>query len=237
MYKFLSLAAAFALVSAVHSTARAGDTADDTQDKNVIERGAEATGGAIKKGAEATGHAIKEGAEATGHAIKKGAEVTGSALGITDTEKERFEANERGEHRMKGMVTAIDRDTGQVDLKTADGPMQLHFPADSLTGIEVGAPMTVVVAFATPDNLSPTSEGSKPKREVAGDQPLRGEHWMKGKVLDVNAKTGMVQITTEDMPLTVQFTPDAVAILKPGDNIAIEMAFEPATTGPAHPRY
>src|SRR5262245_2058285 len=161
MYKFLSLAAAFALISAAHLPARADDTADESQNKNVIQRGAEATGSGIKEGAEATGHAIKEGAAATGHAIKKGAEATGNALGITDTDKERFAANARGEHRMKGTVTAIDRDTGQVDLKTADGPMQVHFPPDSLTGIEVGAPMTVMVAFAMPDNLSNTGAGSK----------------------------------------------------------------------------
>jgi hypothetical protein len=222
MNKLLSVVAALALVAAVETRVRA----DDEQDKNVLERGVDATGSGIKKGAEATGDAIKEGAEATGDVIKKGAQATGSALGITDSDQEKYAANARGQRQIKGTVTAIDRDTGKVDFKTASGPLQLHFPTDDLKDVEVGTPLTLVLAFATPDNL--TEEDTKPSREVAGDQPLHGDHWMKGTVTDVNAKTGMVGVKTDDMPLTLQFDPDAVSVLKPGDNIAVQIAYEPA---------
>ena len=230
MNKLLPLFAAVALIAAADSRARADD-----EGKNVIQRGAEATGGAIKEGAEATGGAIKEGAEATGDVIMEGAEATGHALGITDSDEERWQANARGERRFKGTVTKIDHDTGKVDFKTASGPLQLHFPTKDLKGIEVGTPLTVVLAFATPDKLPKEGkeERKAAEREVAGDQPLRGDHWMKGTVTDVNPKTGMVGVKTEEMPLTLQFTPDSVGVLEKGDDIAIQIAFETtATTDP-----
>lgn len=223
MNRTLSLIAAAALVVAFNSAARADD--------NVVERGAEATGDAIKEGAEATGGAIKKGAEATGHAIKEGAEATGHALGMSSDEQ-RWEANERGENRMTGEVTAIDRKTGEVDFKTVSGRMQLHFPPDALEGIQPGAPLVVEVSFATPDNLTAPADADKDD-DVAGDEPMRGEHWMKGKVTEVDAKTGIVHVKTDDVPLVVQFDADDVTGLKVGDNIAVEIAFEPGTTKPA----
>jgi hypothetical protein len=221
MHKLLSLCAALALIAAGGVAARA----DDEPDENIVERGAEATGDAIKKGAEATGGAIKKGAEATGHAIKEGAQATGAAIGITDSDRARWEANERGEHEVKGTVTAIDRDTGKVDFKTADNALQLHFPPDALKGVEVGAPLIVELAYALPDN-PPDEVGEADDREIAGDEPERGEHWMKGTVTDVNAKTGVVGVKTDTMPLVVQFAPGSVTTLKPGDKIAVELAFE-----------
>jgi hypothetical protein len=236
MKKILTVAAALAIVAAVDAPVRATDDAGGNAAERAaestggaIKNGAEATGHAVKRGAEATGHAVKKGAEATGHAIKSGAEATGDALGITDTDRERYEANRLGEHRMTGTVASIDHDTGKVALATHTGTYHLHFLADSLSGVSKGDRLTVTSAFALPDRAAATTGATtEPRREVAGDEPLKGAHWMTGTITDVNKKTGMVDVKTDDMPLKVAFSPEAARDLKPGEKIAVELAFQSA---------
>jgi hypothetical protein len=231
MKKVLSIAAAVSLATAIAAPVLADD-------ENVIERGAkstgnaiksgaEATGGAIKSGAEATGGAIKSGAEATGHAIKEGAQATGAMLGLTETDRERFEANRRGERRVTGTVTAIDHDTGKVSLAADGTSYQLHFPADSLKNVATGQRLAVTMAFALPSQPLPEGYKKEPREEIAGDQPARTDHWMTGTVTDVDSGDGTVGITTDAGLLTVQFSPAEVRDVKAGEKIALALGFEP----------
>ena len=223
MKKVLPTLAALTLLTGAQLAARAADDSGD----NAVERGAKTTGHAIKQGAEATGNAIEHGAEATGHAIKRGAEATTDALGITKTDQERYEANERGEHRFTGKVTAVDHDTGLVTLATSGNTLNLHFPKDSLTNVKTGDRLTVEAGYALANAEQPA--GTRPHHKVAGDQPLHGEHWMTGTVTSVNTKTGLITLKTDDAPLTVQFPAKSVRDLKEGDKIALELGFAPAS--------
>lgn len=191
-------------------------------DEGAVEGAVKDTGRAIQRGAEATGGAIKRGAEATGHAIKRGAEATGDALGITDTERRRYEANRLGEHRVSGTVAAIDHDTGAVSLSTGTETLHLHFPPRSVRDVRTGQHMTAQLAFALPDHL--TREEPAAERDVAGDQPLEGAHWMTGTITSVDKSSGVVQVRTDDLPLKLQFSPASVRDFSTGDRIAVELA-------------
>jgi hypothetical protein len=204
----------------------AGPALAGDEDKGAIERGADATGNAIKRGAEATGEAVKSGAEATGHAIKSGAEATGAMLGITDTERERFEANQRGRHRVIGTVTDIDHETGKMSLAANGTTYRLHFPPSAVKNVTKGERLAVTSAFALPDK--PLAADDKMKRQAAGDQPTKAGHWMTGTVTDVDTAKGTIGVKTDDALLTLHFAPDAVREVRTGEKIAVELAFEPA---------
>lgn len=54
---------------------------------------------------------------------------------------------------------------------------------------------------------------------------MMGMHQMPATVTAADAKTGMVDVTTEDMALKVHFPPPAMASLKAGDKITLHMGF------------
>ena len=224
MHRVLPIIAAVALIAAFELPARGADESSGS----AVGNAAEATGSAIKNGAEATGHAIKSGAEATGHAIKEGVEATGNVLGITESDRERYEANERGEHRVTGTVAAVDRDSGAVDLATEHATYQLHFPPEALKSVAKNDRLTVAMAFAPQDKEKPAQEAKRGYK--AGDEPMNGDHWMTGTVSEVDTANGMVDVQTDERPLKVQFARDAVRDLKPGEKIALELSFEPAAS-------
>lgn len=57
-------------------------------------------------------------------------------------------AQERqGEHPMEGEITAINKETGEIEVNTAPVPMEVHFPADAIQDLEVGDTITVHLAF------------------------------------------------------------------------------------------
>jgi hypothetical protein len=53
----------------------------------------------------------------------------------------------RGRHTMTGEVTAVDASSGEVHLQTAQGPLRLHFPPASLSGVRRGDTLTVELAM------------------------------------------------------------------------------------------
>lgn len=54
---------------------------------------------------------------------------------------------------------------------------------------------------------------------------MMGMHMMPATVTAADAKTGMVDVTTEGMALKVHFPPTAMAGLKAGDKITLHMGF------------
>ena len=54
---------------------------------------------------------------------------------------------------------------------------------------------------------------------------MMGMHQMPATVTAADAKTGMVDVTTEGMALKVHFPPSAMASLKAGDKITLHMGF------------
>jgi hypothetical protein len=54
---------------------------------------------------------------------------------------------------------------------------------------------------------------------------MMGMHKMPGTVTAAEAKTGVVDVTTEGMALKVHFPPPAMANLKAGDKITLHMGF------------
>ena len=53
-----------------------------------------------------------------------------------------------GKHSMHGTVTDIDKKTGIVGLKTAEGDLKLHFPPKSLANVKEGEELQVQLGFA-----------------------------------------------------------------------------------------
>lgn len=57
-------------------------------------------------------------------------------------------AQERqGEHPMEGEITAINHETGEVEVNTAPVPMSIHFPADAIADLNEGDRITVHLSF------------------------------------------------------------------------------------------
>lgn len=54
---------------------------------------------------------------------------------------------------------------------------------------------------------------------------MKGMHEMAAEVTAVDAKTGVVEVTSMGMPLKVHFPPAAVADLKAGDKITLHMGY------------
>jgi hypothetical protein len=58
-------------------------------------------------------------------------------------------ANLQGEHSLSGTISNIDRNTGQVTVKTEEaGELKLHYPPHSLAGLKEGDPITVHLGFS-----------------------------------------------------------------------------------------
>ncbi len=210
MHKFLFALSAAALVVALQLPAAAAD--DDS------------SGSSVTGAAKSAGRAIENGADATGRAIKRGAEATGDALGITESNRKRYESMERGEHTVTGTVSSIDRDAGTVSLSTASTTLNLYFPPSALRDVSKGDSLTAILGFATPDK-NPPAAAAEPRHVRAGDEPEHGENWVTGTVSSVDAATGVVDVNSDKAPLRVQFAPSALSDVHPGDRIAVETAY------------
>ncbi len=55
-----------------------------------------------------------------------------------------------GTHKMSGTVEDIDKESGIVDLKTAEGDLKLHFPPQSLANVNEGDQIEVQLGFNPP---------------------------------------------------------------------------------------
>lgn len=69
--------------------------------------------------------------------------------------------------------------------------------------------------------------------QSATDQ-MTGRHTMEGKVTSVNTKTGWMNVKTPEGTIIVHFPPAAVADVKKGDTIAVDLAMK--DNGPAKPK-
>lgn len=63
---------------------------------------------------------------------------------------------------------------------------------------------------------------------------MTGRHTMEGKVTSVSAKTGWVHVKTSEGTIIVHFPPAALADVKKGDTIAVDLAMK--DNGPAKPK-
>lgn len=58
-----------------------------------------------------------------------------------------------------------------------------------------------------------------------GSSNMMGAHMMPATVTSVDKKTGLVEATSEGMPLKVHFPPASVANVKTGDQITLHLGF------------
>jgi hypothetical protein len=87
--------------------------------------------------------------------------------------------------------------------------------AVSLAAALMVASVGVAAAQSTPDQMT-------------------GRHTMEGKVTSVSAKTGWVHVKTSEGTIIVHFPPAALAEVKKGDTIAVDLAMK--DNGPAKPK-
>jgi len=236
--KLFGVAVATLFVFGLTLPALAGDAAQDAADAaesagHAVKKGAEATGSAIKSGAEYTGHKVKQGAEAVGHVVKKGAIETGEALGLT-AQDEAYERNEMGEHRMSGKITNIDSKLGIVSIHTEEAPLKLQFPKDTVADLREGQEVAVQLAFAPTTGQKETQRAyDNPKTEMnkeneKGHEGLKAEHWVTGKITEIDHAKGVFHLETAETTLHLHFPPSSIRHLEKGQKVAVEMAL--ATT-------
>ncbi|WP_231381711.1 hypothetical protein [Rhodanobacter sp. OR87] len=87
----------------------------------------------------------------------------------------------------------------------------------------------VLNGVAVAQNSTPTSGVDKMgamHSDMKGmHNKMMGMHMMPATVTAADAKTGMVDVTSEGMALKVHFPPSAMASLKAGDKITLHMGF------------
>jgi hypothetical protein len=79
-----------------------------------------------------------------------------------------------------------------------------------------------ISGIAVAQDSTPTSGMDK---MGAMHSDMMGMHKMPATVTAADAKTGVVDVTTEGMALKVHFPPSAMASLKAGDKITLHMGF------------
>jgi hypothetical protein len=151
--------------------------------------------------------------------------------GETNGQAQQYEAHERGVHRMSGTITAINHETGVLDLKTNEAALQLHYPPKFIHHLKKGERLTVDLAYAKigPESGSAAAQGPEAKSKLAEKEHIRHEmakHWMTGEVTKVDAKTGVIDVKTAEAPLILHFPPTSITDLKTGDHIAVELGFQ-----------
>jgi hypothetical protein len=72
-----------------------------------------------------------------------------------------------------------------------------------------------------------------PKHEGAGE--FTGRHTMEGQVTRIDQTKGTVSLKTAEGTMDLHFPPSALANIKNGDRVAVELALKPATGPSASP--
>jgi hypothetical protein len=73
-----------------------------------------------------------------------------------------------------------------------------------------------------------------PKTEGATE--FKGRHTMEGEVTRVDPTKGTMSLKTAEGTMDLHFPPSALANVKKGDRVAVELALKPATGPSASPR-
>ena len=68
----------------------------------------------------------------------------------------------------------------------------------------------------------------------AQSDQMTGQHSMEGTVTSVSAKTGWVHVKTSEGTMIVHFPPAALADVKKGDTISVDLSMK--DNGPAKPK-
>lgn len=76
-----------------------------------------------------------------------------------------------------------------------------------------------------------SAPAASPKTEAAGDFTAR--HTMEGEVTKIDQKKGMVSVKTPEGTLDLHFPPTALANIKKGDRVAVELALKQEMSGGA----
>ena len=88
---------------------------------------------------------------------------------------------------------------------------------------------TGVLAQESGTQAPPHDMGGMAQHEMGHDNMMHKKnpsmHMMPATVNSVDAKTGIVEVTSEGMSLKVHFPPASVADLKSGDTITLHMGF------------
>lgn len=168
------------------------------------------------------GEKLEGAAETTGETLKGGAEYVGEALGLTEEEQAEYEGAKRAEHRMTGTITDIDRTEGIVTLESGERELKLHFPSDSIGTLREGETVTVQLAYA---NIQQRERSREQARDVPEPGEWKGEHWITGRVEDVDHEKGIVELEAGEESLKLHFPPDQIRDLRSGDRIAVQLAF------------
>ncbi len=69
-----------------------------------------------------------------------------------------------GRHEMTGTVESVDPKTGWVKVKTDDGSMTVHFPADSIKDLKEGDKIIVHLGYSKVEK-KPEPKSEKPEKK------------------------------------------------------------------------
>jgi hypothetical protein len=79
----------------------------------------------------------------------------------------------------------------------------------------------------------PAGSSASPRTEGAGD--FTGRHTMEGEVTRIDPSKGTMSLKTAEGTMDLHFPPSALANIKKGDRVAVELALRPSG-GSASPR-
>lgn len=82
-----------------------------------------------------------------------------------------------------------------------------------------------LTALTVPAVAHQDHQDHQPGTHMSGMEHMMGMHEMTATVDAIDAKTGIVDVTTGGMKLKMHFPPTALASLKVGDKITLHMGF------------
>lgn len=94
----------------------------------------------------------------------------------------------------------------------------------------VAASVAAIVVFAA----GPALAGGGKHGGAAGE--FMGRHTMEGEVTRIDQDKGTLSLKTAEGTMDLHFPPSALADVKAGDRVAVELAIKPDAGGSASPR-
>ncbi|HYD48776.1 MAG TPA: hypothetical protein VEB21_10530 [Terriglobales bacterium] len=133
-------------------------------------------------------------------------------------------------NHVTGRIASIDRDRRLLILDTTDyGQLTLTFQPNDLLDAQIGSTVTAELG------LWPGSLHEEPLR--AGDAPVepkvaKNDRAMTGSITEIDHNTGVIDVATDRGPLQLAFANRAIAPLRVGDRVTVEIDFNKATGSP-----